>query len=573
MTRPHINADISELTALYVSNRDSLSFLEQLFEELVKRRTKAARTLLAQVSARLAELQTSDDLGDVESSGPPPQNLPDSGSQELFPDEVEFLGPHPDDQRKPKKLTLIRPPGTAGLPDAWQSSLKSEISLDIDDDTDLPDRFVAALRALVLEMKKNNSGAKRYALDKGARIDSTGDEHIYVFAFSDDADLFEEAQVELEIAGQRVEAFIVSISAGQLFLALKENVGEEIARAVLLIDATALIEALAEKIEQVKNGELTLNRELADAVAGSVAPPKAPSRIPGDPSTLNLNREQQNAYFRALEASVTWIMGPPGCGKTMTLGQIVRAAFEGKRRVLVCSNTNKAVDQLLYRVCHSLGTEHDAMENGQVVRLGRIADDRLRDEYAQYVTVDGIVERRSRELNRRRVDIDVQIARIDSRTKRAREIAARFDDLDRAERLVADQGQRVNEIARQQKRAEADIAANDDRLRALEVELSARKNAVFGLFKRNEAAIERDLRTCAARQSEFAKGSVNLADTYESAREKYGVAVADRDRLRRELASEDRQKAISLVKFGEDERGAFVSELREIETKISALKK
>ncbi len=182
MTRPHINADISELTALYVSNRDSLSFLEQLFEELVKRRTKAARTLLAQVSARLAELQTSDDLGDVESSGPPPQNLPDSGSQELFPDEVEFLGPHPDDQRKPKKLTLIRPPGTAGLPDAWQSSLKSEISLDIDDDADLPDRFVAALRALVLEMKKNNSGAKRYALDKGARIDSTGDEHIYVFA-------------------------------------------------------------------------------------------------------------------------------------------------------------------------------------------------------------------------------------------------------------------------------------------------------------------------------------------------------------------------------------------------------
>ncbi len=103
--------------------------------------------------------------------------------------------------------------------------------------------------------------------------------------------------------------------------------------------------------------------------------------------------------------------------------------------------------------------------------------------------------------------------------------------------------------------------------------MSARKNAVFGLFKRNEAAIERDLRTCAARQSEFAKGSVNLADTYESAREKYGVAVADRDRLRRELASEDRQKAISLVKFGKDERGAFVSELREIETKISALKK
>jgi len=61
MTRPHVNASLADLETLFESNRDSPSVLEQLFEELVERRSKGARALVARVSGRLAELEADDD--------------------------------------------------------------------------------------------------------------------------------------------------------------------------------------------------------------------------------------------------------------------------------------------------------------------------------------------------------------------------------------------------------------------------------------------------------------------------------------------------------------------------------
>ena len=143
-------------------------------------------------------------------------------------------------------------------------------------------------------------------------------------------------------------------------LALKENVGPEIKKAVLLIDVTVLLEALKEKIEQIKKGDLTINRALSDAVIGRAGPPPDPEPIPGVGAT-DLNLVQQKAFQRALTTALTYIWGPPGCGKTRALGEIVRVAFEGEKRVLVCSNTNKAVDQVLFQICETLTERHPAM--------------------------------------------------------------------------------------------------------------------------------------------------------------------------------------------------------------------
>ena len=104
-------------------------------------------------------------------------------------------GPHPDDRQKPELLTLVRPPGTRGLPDAWQRPLKRDVALQLAANAGLPERFVAALHELTSEMKRSGSGQKRYELERGERTDVAGNEFIYVFPFADDADLFEEARV------------------------------------------------------------------------------------------------------------------------------------------------------------------------------------------------------------------------------------------------------------------------------------------------------------------------------------------------------------------------------------------
>ena len=260
----------------------------------------------------------------------------------------------------------IRPPGTTGLPNAYERPLKREVSLDLPADADLPDRFIAALGELIREMKASGAGQKRYELKKGLRTETAGDDIHYRFPFTDKIE--REDQVEIQVDQRRVEGTIVSIGAGHLVLALEKDIGDEVSSAMLMIYKTALLEALKEKIEAVNKGEISLNRTLSDAVVQPGALPKRLARPIRADDGSELDDSQRAAYHTALREALTFIWGPPGCGKTMTLSEIVRSAFDGGKRTLICSNTNKAVDQVLYKICEVLTHEHPAMEGGKVVR-------------------------------------------------------------------------------------------------------------------------------------------------------------------------------------------------------------
>ena len=286
-------------------------------------------------------------------------------------------------------------------------------------DADLPDRFIAALGELIREMKTSRAGQKRYELKKGRRTEIAGDDILYRFPFTDKIE--REDQVEIQVDQRRIEGTIASIGAGHLILALKEDIGDEVSSAVLLIYTTAFLEALKEKIEAVNKGEIMLNRTLADAVVQPGPLPKRPTHPIQANGGSELDDSQRIAYQTALREALTFIWGPPGCGKTMTLSEIVRSAFDGGERTLICSNTNKAVDQVLYKICEALTHEHPAMEGGKVVRLGRIADDKLASEYRKYVAIDEIAERRSAELEGKKSQLEAEIVRNDAYTQKLKE--------------------------------------------------------------------------------------------------------------------------------------------------------
>jgi superfamily I DNA and/or RNA helicase len=67
-----------------------------------------------------------------------------------------------------------------------------------------------------------------------------------------------------------------------------------------------------------------------------------------DPFDTELNQEQQLAVDYALLADDLFcIHGPPGTGKTRTLVEIVRRAVDAGEDVLVCADSNQALDNLL----------------------------------------------------------------------------------------------------------------------------------------------------------------------------------------------------------------------------------
>lgn len=570
MRRPYIQSSIAQLRELFESSGHEQAVLEQLGRELSFRSTGAARQLNIEVLQRIQEVEAADDNKAAVTPVDEPKDE-DGSDEDVAPSmHVTDESHHPDDQKRPTSLSRIRPPGTTGLPEAWQRTLSQDLTLNVAQDGDLPDVFVAALKALIAEIKRNGANQKRYELEKGQRLEAAHDHILYTFPFADEAELFEEAQIELQSFGRRIEGFVVSISAGALVLGLREDLGAEIAKAVLIVDTTALLAALATKIDQVKKGEVSLNRDLADCIAGRNANPATSASIAASPPR-DLNSAQRQAFTTANNAAVTWIWGPPGCGKTKTLGEIVRTAFENGRRILVCSNTNKAVDQVLYSICEALGIDHPAMQEGKVVRLGRIADNKL-NTYADYVTIDGIVERRSRELQERRAQIQRALELLDARTLKHQHLLARFGDLDQATAELATVRELLASMASEAESVQRAHQRNAQRTVGLQTELQKRQTALFTLLSRKEEDIRRDLAASDADRAQIEAQSNGIRQRYESTRRVFDVAVADHNAKQNFLLGENRKAIEDAIRNSADERADFVAELRDIEAKIAAIR-
>ena len=87
-----------------------------------------------------------------------------------------------------------------------------------------------------------------------------------------------------------------------------------------------------------------------------------------------LNPEQRAAVKSGFGRDTTFIGGPPGTGKTRTIGTLGEQLARANRSVLLVSHTNTAVDQALLHIAEALGPE--AAAEGKILRLGAGVKDR-----------------------------------------------------------------------------------------------------------------------------------------------------------------------------------------------------
>jgi hypothetical protein len=107
----------------------------------------------------------------------------------------------------------------------------------------------------------------------------------------------------------------------------------------------------------------------------------------------DLNEEQQEAVRLACGDGVLYLDGPPGTGKTRTLGALVEALVSLRRRVLVVAPSNTAADQVAMAICQRLEGK-PALQDGQVIRLGNIILGELRQRFGDRVWPEGIARRK-----------------------------------------------------------------------------------------------------------------------------------------------------------------------------------
>ncbi|MCH8568944.1 MAG: DNA2/NAM7 family helicase [Balneolales bacterium] len=85
------------------------------------------------------------------------------------------------------------------------------------------------------------------------------------------------------------------------------------------------------------------------------------------------NESQQEAIIKAMMNRVTYVWGPPGTGKTATLGYIIANYLLQGKRVLFASNTNRAVDVGLLSTVHALRDIAVDTDLEELTRLGETA--------------------------------------------------------------------------------------------------------------------------------------------------------------------------------------------------------
>lgn len=252
--------------------------------------------------------------------------------------------------------------------------------------------LIGALAAEIRALEKN---PKEYFARNIERAGTTATAFLYRLEIKANIRLKDDTKCILALGGRRLEGQVISAAEGSLTISIGEDIGTKVRAAGFSIDETDLLKKLRGALEELKepgekapwNDKLAY-RALGKQVARSAKPIALPT-LAGD-----LTRDQTDAIATAFKEDVTYLWGPPGTGKTHTLGALAKALYDARQRVLIVSHTNRAVDGVLEALCDRLTDGgREAMPTDEVVRIGGIARESLRSKYGAQVSLDAISRR------------------------------------------------------------------------------------------------------------------------------------------------------------------------------------
>ena len=233
--------------------------------------------------------------------------------------------------------------------------------------------FMQALAEEIEAIKKGRGGSIITVYD-GVFVRRDGPFFVYVFNTESPLIVMDDAPAEIQVGGQTVAGQIISVQGSEVAVGIENDFGETIAQARLITNLWYLLEALRKRYEEVLNGERTLDTRLGQRLFGLVP---ATTRIdagelnlPASPSSLN--DDQLAAIRTACGSDVHFIWGPPGTGKTQTIGFLIVALLSRNLRVLVVSHTNVATDHAIKNAAKLLLDSED-YQSGRLVRFGNIS--------------------------------------------------------------------------------------------------------------------------------------------------------------------------------------------------------
>ncbi|MBL7128383.1 MAG: DEAD/DEAH box helicase family protein [Ignavibacteria bacterium] len=261
--------------------------------------------------------------------------------------------------------------------------------------------------ALLQEIEAATRSASNTAVSliNGRKIAQVGGSYQYVFDVENALNLPGDTPGDLYIPGRNpIEVVVISIEGMVITLSIPENFGKFIPSARLQSNLAFLMRKLIERIESKAN----ISNPIGDRILGDFINEKP---YKSEISDNDLNKQQRIAVASSLNRNITFIWGPPGTGKTWTIGSIAKELYLSDRTVLLVSHTNTAVDGAIKIIGKFIDGEQ--LAEGKVIRVGDPKGDTLDEN----LLLSTHVERRSAELAERKQKLETELADLITKAK------------------------------------------------------------------------------------------------------------------------------------------------------------
>ena len=168
------------------------------------------------------------------------------------------------------------------------------------------------------------------------------------------------------------------------------------------------------------------------------------------PSAVYLRQAQLMALEEAEVRDFSFVWGPPGTGKSYTLGHLAAHYRARGKRVLLLSNTNAAVDTATFAIDNACVQVERPLADGELIRYTRVLTQKeeyeRRPHLMSFTKLLNRLARKQRDLDKRRADATRRLQKLVPNTDDFREAFLKLDAINEQIRRLSDE--RKREVAR-----------------------------------------------------------------------------------------------------------------------------
>jgi superfamily I DNA and/or RNA helicase len=251
----------------------------------------------------------------------------------------------------------------------------------------LKESFIAALNKELEIARRISAGERSNEAKNGIKVRKKSNSFVYEFEELTGFPPDEGVQVSFTVEEKATKGRYLGEVNSKFVFEVEDDLGTEIIKATIESDPLFLLQ----KQISILTSDTPYNNEIALSSIGLAEYKVVDELKPNKAFMDGLNQLQGHALEVVANNSVTFIWGPPGTGKTTTMGSIVAALASLGQKVLLVSNTNLAIDTALER-CLDRYEKVKEFASGDMLRLGTMVKPELIKKYSSKIDLDALFE-------------------------------------------------------------------------------------------------------------------------------------------------------------------------------------